>query len=77
MISAQVSLSIDRKNLTAMIGAKGMFLLAGYEGKGDGERMYHYHLITWGTYGYDASEYVVQIYLMHALIELLMIAKKS
>jgi len=30
-----------------MIGAKGMFLLAGYEGKGDGERMYH--LITWGT----------------------------
>ena len=58
-----------------MIGAKGMFLLAGYEGKGDGERMYH--LITWGTYGYDASIGVVQIYLMHALIELLMIAKKS
>ena len=34
MISAQVSLSIDRfANLTAMIGAKGMFLLAGCERK--------------------------------------------
>ena len=34
MISAQVSLSIDRfANLTAMIGAKGMFLLAECERK--------------------------------------------